>query len=153
VLEIGYPVTSKQAKYYDYINKGVTGVGGGKKAKLKKTSGKYKFKNKKVGYVMASELEKWAKRASLSIKTDNVDLSKTQKKRRKIGTAYLKSNDTKKLGFLIAKAVKRDGIKANYYFDKSVEKVFNKDFNASLVEALKADVTLQIRAIYGNNNS
>lgn len=151
-LEVGYPVTSEQAKYYDYINQGVRGVGG-KNSKRKYNTGKYTFKSKKVGYFLANVMQKWAERASLSIRTENLDLSKTQRKRRKIGTAFIQSQDRKKLGFLIATAVKRDGIKGNLYFDKSVKKVFNKEFVASLEKALKADVTIQIRSLYGNNNS
>lgn len=151
-LEVGYPVTSEQAKYYDYINQGVKGVGG-KNSKLRYNTGKYSFKTKRVGYYLAGLMQKWAERASLSITTDKVDLSKTQRKRRKLGTAFLESNNRKQLGFIIATAVKRNGIKGNLFFDKSVKKVFNKDFIARLEEALKADVTIQIRSLYGNNNS
>jgi len=154
ILEVGYPLNSAQIKYYDFINQGVVGHGKGKNPKPKKASGKYSFKSTRVSPLMADALMKWAQRASLSVSADKVDLSKTQKKRRKVGTAFKESGDKKKLGYLIAGAVKRDGIKATYYFDEAVKKVFNQDFVKNLEMALKADLEIKITSIQnGNNNS
>lgn len=145
ILEVGYPIDSKQAKYYDYINKGVTGLGG-KNAKLKKTAGVYKFKYRTPSKSMIKAIHGWAKRASLSIKADKVDLTKVQKKRRKIGEAVQKSQNTLQLAEIISRAIKRDGIRATYYFDKAVKKTFDKDFKESLEVALAGDFIIQIRS-------
>ena len=153
ILEVGYPLNSKQIKYYDFINKGVVGHGKGKNPKPNKASGEYKFRSTRISPLMADALLKWAERASLSITTDKVDLSETQRKRRKVGTAFKEANDQKKLGYLIAGAVKRDGIKATYYFDQAVEKVFNQQFVENLEKALKADLEIKISSINGSNNS
>jgi len=153
ILEVGYPLNSEQIKYYDFINQGVVGHGKGKNPKLKKASGKYSFKSTRISPLMAEKLMKWAQRASLSISADKVDLSETQKKRRSVGTSFKESQNKKKLGYLIAGAVKRDGIKATYYFDQAVEKVFNQQFVQNLEAALKADLTIKITAIQDGNNN
>lgn len=150
-LEIGYPISSAQAKYYDYINKGVQGLGG-VGAKLKKTSGQYKFKYRTPSKKMISALADWAKRQSLSVKADKLDLSKVQRKRRKIAKALDKFKSSQRLGNILARAIKKNGIKATYYFDRAVKQTFDKKFQASLETALKNDIVLQIRSTYGNNN-
>lgn len=150
ILEIGYPLDSKQIKYYDYLNKGVSGVGG-KKAKLKKTSGIYKFKTKYPNKAMASAIFGWLNRARKSVKADKVDLSKTQKRRRKLAKVLSESDNKKRLAYAVSTAIKRDGISATHYFDKAYNKVFNKEFIEALEQAVSGEVTLQIKNLYGSN--
>lgn len=152
VLGLGYPLDSKQIKYYDFINQGVKGVGG-KKAKPNKNSGKYSFKTPKPSYFMAVSILKWLRNAKNKVSADRVDLSKLQKKRRKLSTMVDEATNKRKLSFAIASKVKRDGIKANYYFDRAVKKVFNQDFKDAVETALGADILIQIRTVYGNNNN
>lgn len=150
VLEVGYPLDSKQVKYYDYLNKGVAGYGGAN-ANLKKNAGLYKFKNPFPNRSMASAIYGWLNRARKSITADTVDLSKTQKKRRKLAKMLSESENKRRLAYAISTKIKRDGLKATYFFDKAFNKVFNKEFQESLEVALQGEVTIQIKNIYGNN--
>lgn len=157
VLQIGYPEDSEQAVYFDFVNKGVGGVGG-KKAKLKKTSGDYKFKNLYVGRAMAANLFQWLNKARKSVRTESITkntkrISKTQKKNAKLSGMLNASANKKTLAFVIGRSIKRNGIAATYYFDKAVEKTFNQDFVDALREAIAGDITLQLGANGNNNNS
>lgn len=150
-LNIGYPLGSKQLEYYDFVNKGVAGVGG-KNAKPKKNSGDYRFKSKFPNRRMAASIYSWLNRARKSVRTDRVDLSGVQRKRRKLATALDEATNKKRLAYAISTAIKRDGIKATYYFDRAITENFTKDFKDALSVALGGDIILQIRQ-YGNNNS
>ena len=151
-LEVGYPLNSKQIKYYDFINKGVQGVGG-KNAKPKKNSGQYQFKSKFPNRKMAANIFSWLNRSRKSLRAESLDLSRVQKKRRKLATALNDATNKKRLAYAISSAIKRDGIKATYYFDRAIKENFGQDFKDSIAEALGGDIILQIRSIYGNNNN
>ena len=150
-LSVGYPLNSKQIKYYDFINKGVAGVGG-KNAKPKKNSGTYRFKSKFPNRKMAASIFSWLNTARKSVRTDKVDLSGVQRKRRKLAKVIDEATNKKRLAYAISTAIKRDGIKATYYFDRAIQENFTKDFKDALSVALGGDIILQIRQ-YGNNNS
>lgn len=151
-LEVGYPIGSKQLTYYDFINQGVKGVGG-KNAKPKKNSGKYSYKSKFPNRKMALNIYKWLNQARKTVSTDKLDLSKTQKKKRKLTQILTEAENKKRLSYAISTAIKRDGIRATYYFDRAIKENFGKDFKDSIAEALGGDIILQIRAIYGDNNN
>jgi hypothetical protein len=151
-LEVGYPLNSKQIEYYDFINKGVQGVGG-KNARPKKNSGQYKFKSKFPNRKMAANIFSWLNRSRKSLRAESLDLSKVQKKKRKIAKVLDEATNKKRLAYAISSAIKRDGIKATYYFDRAIQENFGQDFKDSIAEALGGDIILQIRAIYGNNNN
>lgn len=154
ILEVGYPITSEQAKYYDYINKGVEGVGG-LNAKLNATAGIYKFRYKKPSKKMVLAIQSWINRAGISSRYEDQKkgLSKLQTKRLKLAKAVSESSKKNRLAYVISKAIKRDGIKASYYFDNAVKNVFNEDFKKSLEVALKNDVLIQIISLYGSNST
>jgi hypothetical protein len=151
VLSVGYPEGSKQLEYYDFVNKGVAGVGG-KNAKPKRNSGDYKFKSKFPNRKMAANIFSWLNRARKSIKADKVDLSGVQKKRRKLATALNESTNKKRLAYAISSAIKRDGIRATYYFDRAITENFTQDFKDALSVALGGDIIIQLSK-NGNNNS
>lgn len=151
-LEVGYPIGSKQLEYYDFINQGVKGVGG-KNAKPKKNSGKYSFKSKFPNRKMAASIYSWLNLSRKSIRADKLDLSGVQRKRRKLAKVLDEATNKKRLAYAISSAIKRDGIKATYYFDRAVRENFGQDFKDSIAEALGGDIILQIRSIYGNNNN
>jgi hypothetical protein len=150
-LSVGYPIGSKQMEYYDFVNKGVAGVGG-KNAKPKKNSGDYRFKSKFPNRKMAASIFSWLNKARKSVRTDRVDLSGVQRKRRRLATTLDEATNKKRLAYAISSAIKRDGIKATYYFDRAIQENFTKDFKDALSVALGGDIILQIRQ-YGNNNS
>lgn len=151
-LEVGYPLNSKQIEYYDFINKGVQGVGG-KNAKPKKNSGQYQFKSKFPNRKMAANIFSWLNRSRKSLRAESLDLSKVQKKRRKLAKVLDEAENKKRLAYAVSSAIKRDGIKATYYFDRAIQENFGKDFKDSIAEALGGDIIIQIRSIYGNNNN
>ena len=151
VLSVGYPEGSKQLEYYDFVNKGVAGVGG-KNAKPKRNSGDYKFKSKFPNRKMAANIFSWLNRARKSVKADKVDLSGVQKKRRKLATALNESTNKKRLAYAISSAIKRDGIRATYYFDRAITENFTQDFKDALGVALGGDIIIQLSK-NGNNNS
>lgn len=152
ILQVGYPVGSEQLKYYDFLNKGVKGVGG-KNAMLKNNSGKYSFKSKYPNRKMAASIFSWLNKARKSIRADRVDVSNTQRRRRSLANVLDEATNKKRLSYAISSAIKRDGIKATYYFDKAIEQNFGKEFKDALSIALGGDIILQIRSIYGNNNN
>lgn len=152
VLSVGYPIGSKQMKYFDFINKGVRGVGG-KNAKPKKNSGEYAFKSRSVGYFMANALIRWLANARKSVGADRVDLSKVQKKRRSLKKMTDAATSRRKLSFALGSAIKRDGIRATYYFDRALNKVFDKNFKEAIETAIGADIIIKISQDYGNNNN
>ena len=150
-LEVGYPIGSKQLAYYDFINQGVRGAGG-KNARPKKNSGKYSFKSKFPNRKMAANIFSWLNKARKSVSTDRVDLSGVQKKRRKLKQVLTEAENKKRLAYAISSAIKRDGIRATYYFDRAITENFGQNFKDALAEALGGDIILQIRQ-YGNNNN
>jgi hypothetical protein len=150
-LSVGYPINSKQIEYYDFINKGVAGVGG-KNAKPKRNSGDYRFKSKFPNRKMAASIFSWLNKARKSVSADKTDLSKLQKKRRKIAKVLDEATNKKRLAYAVSSAIKRDGIRATYYFDRAIQENFTKDFKDALSVALGGDIILQIRQ-YGDNNS
>jgi hypothetical protein len=151
ILSVGYPIGSKQLEYYDFVNKGVAGVGG-KNAKPKKNSGEYRFKSKFPNRKMAASIFSWLNKARKSVRTDRIDVSGVQRKRRRLSTILDEATNKKRLAYAISSAIKRDGINATYYFDKAIQENFTKDFKDALSVALGGDIILQIRQ-YGDNNS
>ena len=150
-LEVGYPIGGKQMTYYDFINQGVKGVGG-KNARPKKASGKYNFKSKFPNRKMALNIYKWLNQARKTVNTDKLDLSKVQKKKRKLKQVLTEAENKKRLAYAISTAIKRDGIRATYYFDRAIQENFTQNFKDALSVALGGDIILQIRQ-YGDNNS
>ena len=150
-LNIGYPIGSKQLDYYDFINQGVKGVGGAK-AKPKKNSSKYSFKTKYANRAMAASIFSWLNLARKSIRADKVDLSGVQKKRRSITKVLSEADNKKRLAYAISTAIKRDGIRATYYFDRAINENFGQEFTNALATALGGDIILNIRQ-YGDNNN
>ena len=152
VLGVGYPLGSKQMKYYDFVNQGVKGVGG-KNAKPKPSSGKYRFKNRGVSFFMANAITRWLANAKKKVSADKIDLSKVAKKSRKLSKMVDAATSRRRLSFAISSAIKRDGIRGTYYFDRAVNKVFNNEFKQAIETAIGADIIIQIRQSYGNNNN
>ncbi len=150
ILEVGYPETSKQSKYYDYINKGVQGRGG-KNAKLKKTDGKYKFRTVFPSKGMKLNIFKWMKRAAISVRNTKKSYGALEEKRRSISGMLSEAENKRKLAFIIGMSIKRDGIKATHYFDDAVKIIFDQNFRDAMIEALKGDVLIQIKSVYDNN--
>jgi len=151
VLNLGYPIGSKQDKYYDFINKGVSGVGG-KNAKKKFTTGKYRFKSMKVGLSMRNAIIRWLANAKFKSGAVRVPITRVEKKRKSLTAITDAAKSKRTLAYAIARGIKRDGIKATQYVDQAINLVFNKEFREALEIALSADIIVQIKS-YGNNDN
>lgn len=157
VLSVGYEQGSEQDKYYDFVNKGVKGVGG-KNARPKQNTGEYSFKTKYANKKMATNLLLWLRKSANSSRNEKVTITKTQRKRKKLSNVVGKTNSLKTLAYAMSTAIKRDGLKATFFFDKAVKEVFNKEFIANIALALGGDVQIQIKQTVnesknGNNNN
>lgn len=146
-VDMGYPVRSKSAKYYDFQNKGVAGVG-------KRIASPYSFKTLAVGEKMQASIAEWLKSSGKSARLEDQKkgLSKLQKKRKAIFKST-QSNAGNSLAYIVARSIKRKGIKQTLYFDKAITKVFDKNFIKLASQALGADIKINIiKDSYGNNN-
>jgi hypothetical protein len=142
-LQVGYPIGSKQDKYYDYVNKGVKGVGG-KNAKPKTNSGDYSFKTPYANKKMALAILLWLRKASRqTIKYTPV--SNLETKRKTLGKMLTDAESKKRLAYAISSGIKRDGLRATYFIDNAIKETFNQEFISRLATALQGDIVIQIR--------
>ena len=133
-LEVGYPVGSKQDKYYDFVNKGVKGT----KNSKQNQGTPYAFKQGKKSIPVAP-IENWLKYNKL--KTLSV------KPYRKLGVEQKAIEGKKSLAYLIARGIHRKGLTATRYFDDAL-KVFNSaDFQESLSVALEGEILIEINRL------
>ena len=142
-LQVGYPIGSKQDKYFDFVNKGVKGVGG-KNARPKRNSGDYSFKSPYANKKMALAILLWLRKASRQT-IKYAPVSNLEKKRKKLGKMLNDAESKKRLAYAISSGIKRDGLRATYYIDKAIKSTFNQEFISSLSVALQGDIVIQIR--------
>ncbi len=147
VVEFGYPLNSKAAKYYDYVNKGVKGIDN-----KRSNSGKYKFNTIYPNRAMAASIYSWLNKARKSVASVQKPTTPIEKKRTRLKKMLTEADNKKRLAYAISTKIKRDGLRATYYIDKAMKSVFNADFRASIGQALDTEVTIQIRAINGSSN-
>lgn len=133
-LEVGYPIGSKQDKYYDFVNKGVKGT----KNNRKNGGTPYAFKMGKKS-VPVKPIKEWLKLNRSKITSVG--------KYRKLGTEKKAIDGGKGLAFAIARGIHRNGLRATRYFDDAL-KVFNsRDFQEALSVALEAEVIIQVNRV------
>jgi hypothetical protein len=101
---------------------------------------------------MAASIFSWLNKARKSVRADKVDLSGVQRKRRSLSNVLNESANKKRLAYAISSAIKRDGIRATYYFDRAITENFTQDFKDALSVALGGDIIIQISK-NGDNNS
>jgi len=147
VVEFGYPINSKAAKYYDYVNKGVKGT-----QNKKSNSGVYSFKSPYPNRRMAASIYSWLNSARKSVRNVQQATTPLEKKRTKLKKMLTEADNKKRLAYAISTKIKRDGLRATYYVDKAMKSVFNADFRAAVGDALDTEITIQIRAINGSSN-
>jgi len=157
VLSVGYEQGSEQDKYYDFVNKGVRGVGG-KNARPKNNTGDYSFKTPYANKKMATNILLWLRKSANASRNEKVTITKTQRKRKKLSNVVSKADSLKTLAYAISTGIKRDGLRATFFFDKAIKEVFNKDFIADVALAIGGDVQIQIKQTInevknGNNNN
>ena len=157
VLSVGYEQGSEQDKYFRFVNKGVKGVGG-EGARPKQNTGEYSYKTKYPNKKMATNLLLWLRKSANASRNEKVTITKTQRKRKKLSNVVSQADSLKSLAYAMSAAIKRDGLKATFFFDKAIKEVFNKDFIADVALAIGGDVQIQIKQTInesknGNNNN
>lgn len=133
-LEVGYPIGSKQDKYYDYVNKGVRGTDN----KRKNGGTPYSFKISKKS-VPIKPIQEWLKL--------NSDKIKQIGKYRKLGVEQKAIDKTKSQAFLIARGIHRNGLRATRYFDDALKVFSSRDFQEALSVALEAEIVIQVNRV------
>jgi hypothetical protein len=138
-LDIGYPVGSAGAKYYDFVNKGVKGFKSGQ------PNSPYSFKSAypSMNGPMVNAIQKWVKRNALSQRREDqkYNLSGLQKKRKSV--AQLNTGRT--TAYLIARKIKQRGLPKTGFFDNAVDQVFNQQFYDKMSKAVGADLVVYIK--------
>jgi len=133
-LEVGYPIGSKQDKYYDFVNKGVKGT----KNNRKNADTPYSFKRSKKS-VPIKPIQEWLKLNQSKITSVG--------KYRKLGSEKKAIDGSKGLAFAIARGIHRNGLRATRYFDDAL-KVFNsRDFQDAISVALEGEVLIQVNRV------
>lgn len=133
-LEVGYPIGSKQDKYYDFVNKGVKGT----KNKKKNDGTPYSFKQGKKS-IPVKPIQDWLNTG----RSKNI----TYKKYRKLGTETKAIEGKKSLAYAIARGIHRDGLKATKYFDDALKILQSQDFLDAIAVALEGEVVISLNRI------
>jgi len=149
-ISMGYPINSKAAKYYDYVNKGVRGFESGQPS-----SSPYTFKdkrNKKGGVLIGRPFHKnilqWVKRNNVK---GDVALTKRQAKQQSLSKMVSEASSKKSLAYAVAVNIKKRGLRKTRFFDNAVEAYFGNDFVAAISKIVGKDITILIKKD-GNNN-
>ncbi|MGN6416112.1 MAG: hypothetical protein ACTHMC_01380 [Pseudobacter sp.] len=100
--------------YYRFVDQGVKGTRGG--------SGKYSFKNERVGKRMLTALRKWVIKENLKARTTRKykAISKREAKRKRI------TETSNSIAYAIGKSIKRKGLKRTMFFTDAVISTQNK---------------------------
>ena len=147
VVEFGYPINSKAAKYYDYVNKGVKGIDN-----KRSNSGTYTFRKSRPNRAMAASIFSWLNKSRKSIRSIQQPTTSLEKKRTRLKKMLTDAENKRRLAYAISTKIKRDGLRATYYIDKAMKSIFNADFRTAISDALDTEITIQIRAINGSSN-
>jgi len=142
-ISLGYPVNSKAAKYYDFVNKGVKGFKSGT------PNSPYSFKNLGVGRSMLKNISSWVNRNG--IKRNDVSITKRQSKRESLSKMVSEASKKKSIAYAVAVNIKKKGLKKTGYFDNAVNSYFGSDFASGVSKIIGQDIKVLIRQ-NGNNN-
>lgn len=142
VLTVGYEKGSKAEQYWDFVNKGVAGVG-------KSLSGSpYKFRTKGASKKMVDAMYGWITRHSVK-QTDKYTIKGLEKKRRAIRKIVKKSNNLRSLATAFARGIKKKGIEQTNYFDNALKLFNSAEFQKDIAEAVGYEVQIAIKNSWG----
>lgn len=137
VLTVGYEKGSKAEEYWDFVNKGVAGVG-------KSLNGSpYKFKTKYANKKMALSILLWIRRNSIK-PTDKYTIKGLEEKRKSIRKIADEAKSVKKLAYAISSKTKREGIEQTNYFDNALKLFNSAEFQKDIAEAVGYEVQIAI---------
>jgi hypothetical protein len=142
-IDLGYKSEDAAAKYYDFVNKGVTGYSSGTPAS------EYGFKSLRVSRDMVKSLLLWyRKRGNAARKEDQKKkLSQTQRKNKSLAKTVKKADSLKSLAYATAVSIKKKGLPKTAFFDRSVEFSFGKGFVDAVARTVGQDIKVYLRQI------
>lgn len=140
-IEIGYPADSKQAGYYDFVNKGVKGF------KTGTPDSPYKFRNATPSSSgpMVIALQKWMKRQGILSRkeTKSTTISSLQRKRKSISEL----DSSRQGAWLMARKIKSRGLPKTGFFDNAIEEYFGEGFAEAIAKAVGADIRVGVKQV------
>lgn len=137
ILTIGYEKGSKAEQYWDFVNKGVAGVG-------KSLSGSpYKFKTKGASKKMIDAMQGWISRHNIQ-PSDKYSISGLEKKRKSIRSTVSKTTKLRSLATAFARSIKKKGIEQTNYFDNALKLFNSAEFQKDIAEAVGYEVQIAI---------
>lgn len=137
ILTIGYEAGSKAEQYWDFVNKGVAGVG-------KSLSGSpYKFRTKGASKKMIDAMQGWISRHNIQ-PSDKYSISGLEKKRKSIRSTVSKTTKLRSLATAFARSIKKKGIEQTNYFDNALKLFNSAEFQKDIAEAVGYEVQIAI---------
>lgn len=142
VLTVGYEKGSKAEQYWDFVNKGVAGVG-------KSLSGSpYKFRTKGASKKMVDAMQGWITRHNIQ-PSDKYTIKGLEKKRKSIRSTISKTTKLRSLATAFARSIKRKGIEQTNYFDNALKLFNSAEFQKDIAEAVGYEVQIAIKNSWG----
>jgi hypothetical protein len=143
VLTVGYEKGSKAEEYWDFVNKGVAGVG-------KSLSGSpYKFKTKGASKKMIDAMQGWISRHNIQ-PSDKYTIKGLEKKRKSIRSTVSKTTKLRSLATAFARSIKKKGIEQTNYFDNALKLFNSAEFQKDIAEAVGYEVQIAIKNSWEN---
>ena len=142
ILTIGYEKGSKAEQYWDFVNKGVAGVG-------KSLSGSpYKFKTKGASKKMVDAMQGWITRHNIQ-PSDKYTIKGLEKKRKSIRSVVSQTTKLRSLAVAFARGIKKKGIEQTNYFDNALKLFNSAEFQKDIAEAVGYEVQIAIKNSWG----
>jgi hypothetical protein len=132
----GYRIDFKALDYFKFVDKGVRGAGTSKK----NSTSPYRFKGIMPSKSHIAAIEKWIVINRLTAKARDVKKYGSIGRERK---AIPATQSRKTLAFLIARSIKREGLKATNFWTSAFDKTF-QDFGAEMTKALGQTITVSL---------
>lgn len=138
-IQVGYPADSEAAKYFDYVNQGVTGV----QSKMPISEYKFKKENPSTNGPMVKAIEKWVQRKGIQARFETKRTSTKPLQQKRLSLS--KISPTRQAAWLIARSIKRKGLERSGFIDDSIKSAFGQEFLDAIGTAVGGDVRVYIR--------
>ena len=132
----GYRIDFKALDYFKFVDKGVRGAATSKK----NSTSPYRFRSIMPSKSHITAIEKWIVINRLTAKARDVKKYGSIGRERK---AIPATQSRKTLAFLIARSIKREGLKATNFWTSAFDKTF-QDFGQQMTKALGRTITVSL---------